>query len=294
MTSGTFVVAIDPDAPADQRYRISVPVAGHDRSLRLASPEPWPGNQRLRCYRDDADGGAARSFDGLEVVDEVAVVSSERRGPSLDVVLDRKARSRCRFVVAPVELDERGSAATDEQGVFWQTGASAAQAAPRQRVPTARERGVVELDVVVDTREQGHTAWTFEGLPVTTSREKLDAGDYAVVDSDGAVIAAVERKKASDFASCLTTGRMPDQMAALSCLPRAAVVVEASYARILNRKRVTRDRMADLVAAVQASFPAVPIVFAGTRDTAQEWAYHWLATCVSHHDDETAPSPLDP
>lgn len=283
-----FTVVFDPDAPPDRCYLLTVPVDGG--VVRLATSAPWPGDERLRCHpRPPTDRGARAD---LEVVDEVDVVAAVRRGPSLDLVLDRATQARSRLLVAPIELDDRGSGVDgSEDGVFWQTSASAVRVAPRQRVPTARERGVVDLTITVDTREQ--KPWAFDDLPVSTEVAKLDEGDYAILE-DGRLIAVVERKKVGDFQSSLTRGRLSEQMAALATLPRAAVVVEGTYARALRRKRVVRHRMADLVAAVQASFPQIPVVFAGNRADAQQWTYRWLAACLSHHHDQTGRSLLDP
>lgn len=282
----TFTVARDPD-PDGTPYLVRIPIEGGGGPLTYAVAEPWPSEERLRCEVADWPEG-----EQLEVVDECAVTSAVRRGPVVDVLLDRGVRNRAQFVLAPVEVDDRGSAVDGaEEAVFWQTPSTAATAAPRQRVPTARERGVTDLTVLVDTREQRH--WEFSDHAVVCERRKLDAGDYGV-ERDGQVIAVVERKKTSDFAKGLMRGRMPSQMAALAQVPRAAVVVESSYANVLRRKRIARARMADLIASVQAAYPSVPIVFAGSRGSAQEWTYHFLAACLSHHDDEVVDSPLDP
>lgn len=282
----TFVVVRAP-AGVGAPFVVRVPVDGADVPLTFAVDEPWPSGERLRCRAATWPDG-----DRLEVMDECAVTSAVRRGPVVDVLLDRGVRNRAQFVLAPVELDERGSALDGaEQAVFWQTPSTVASAAPRQRVPTARERGVTHLTVLVDTREQRH--WDFPDHDVTCERRKLDAGDYGVARDDR-LVAVVERKKTSDFARGLMLGRMPAQMAALAEVPRAAVVVESSYANVLRRKRIARKRMADLVASVQAAYPHVPIVFAGSRDSAQEWTYHFLAACLSHHDDEVGGSLLDP
>lgn len=282
--SDDFVVVRRDDGDGEFRYAVRVPAPS--RPLAFAVAAPWPDGRRLRCHPLDTWPGQA------EVVDRCRTVSTVRRGPCLDVVLDRGSTNRCQFLLSPVELDDAGSSASDQQAVFWQTAASAPTVAPRQRVPTARERGVDELLVVVDTREQ--RAWEFDGFPVATETRTLRAGDYAVTHQ-GAVVAAAERKKTSDFARGLMRGRMPTQLAALATLPRAAVVVESSYANVLNsRVRIARPRMADLIASVQAAYPTIPFVFAGSRSSAQEWTYHWLAGCLSHHLDELTPSPLDP
>ena len=283
-TSPTFRVVRAPDG-ADPPFVVQVPVNGG--VLTYAVAEPWPADGRVRCVATEWPDG-----DDLEIVDECVVTSATRRGPTVDLLLDRGVRNRARFLLAPVEVDDRGSAVDGcEEAVFWQTPSTAPAVVPRQRVPTARERGVVDLTVVVDTRERGH--WEFPDHDVTCVRQKLEAGDYGV-EREGRIVAVVERKKTSDFSKGLMRGRMPAQMAALATQPRAAVVVESSYANVLRSKRIARKRMADLIASVQAAYPSVPIVFAGSRGSAQEWTYHFLAACLSHHDDETAPSPLDP
>lgn len=283
-SSATFRVVRAPNG-ADPPFVVQVPVNGG--VLTYAVSEPWPSEGRVRC-----EAAVWPEAEDLEVVDECAVASAVRRGPTVDLLLDRGVRNRARFVLAPVELDDRGSAVDgSEEAVFWQTPSTAVAVAPRQRVPTARERGVIALTVLVDTREQSH--WEFPDHEVTCERRKLEAGDYGV-ERDGRIVAVVERKKTSDFSRGLMRGRMPAQMAALAARPRAAVVVESSYANVLRSKRIARKRMADLIASVQAAYPSVPIVFAGSRGSAMEWTYHFLAACLSHHDDETTTSPLDP
>ena len=239
----------------------------------LDAPVPWPDDGPTAC------APLAAWPEDAEVVDEVAVRGVLRNGPSLDVTLDRHARGWCQLTVGPSEVDERGSFTSDDQVVWWQDAAAIAVAPPRQRIATARERGVESLEVVVDTREQRH--WTFEGRDVVLVHDKLDCGDYAV-RLDGEVVAVVERKRKSDFASGLMRGRALPQLAALSRLPRAAVVVESSYARVLNSKRITRKRMADLIATAQASYPTVPTVYGGNRAGAEEWTWHFLAAALSH------------
>lgn len=213
------------------------------------------------------------------VVDELAVVEVRRHGPTVDVLLDRHQRGWCQLVVGPAEVDDRGSYVGGEQVVWWQDAAAISVAPPRQRMATARERGVEELEVVVDTREQAH--WTFEDRPVQLVHEALPVGDYAV-RLGGELVGVVERKKQSDFTSGLMRGRALPQLAALSRYARSAVVVESSYARLLRHKRITRKRLADLVATAQASYPTVPTVFAGSRDAAEEWTWHFLAASLSH------------
>jgi hypothetical protein len=258
--------------------RVPLPDGG---SLVLGSPVAWPDGAPVPCapvpWPDDA-----------LVVAELAVAAVRPHGPTLDVVLERHVRGWCQFTLGPSEVDDRGSYVTDDEAVWWQDAAAIASAPPRQRLATARERGIETLEIVVDTREQAH--WTFEGHEVELTHDKLDCGDYAVL-LDGDVAAVVERKKQSDFTSGLMGGRALPQVAALSRLPRAAVVVESSYHRCLRSKRITRARLADLVATAQASYPTVPTVFAGSRDAAEEWTWHFLAASLSHARAEQAAFP---
>lgn len=252
-------------------YVLRVPLPrGED--LVLSSEVSWPGDGPVVCR-------PAAWPDDAVVVEEIGVVEVRRHGPSIDVVLDRHQRGWCQLTVGPDEVDDRGSYVGDQDVVWWQDAAALALAPPRQRMATARERGVEELVITVDTREQ--RAWTFDEHPARTVTEKLDVGDYAVL-LDGEPVGVVERKKRSDFASGLMRGRALPQLAELSRLQRAAVVVESSYANVLRSKRIARARMADLVATAQASYPTVPTVFAGSRDSAQEWTWHFLAAALAH------------
>lgn len=256
-------------------YVLRVPLPeGGDLVLhsQVAWPEDGPAVCRPTAWPDDAD-----------VVEEIDVVEVRRHGPTLDVVLDRHQRGWCQLTKGPDEVDDRGSYVGHDEVVWWQDAAAIAVAPPRQRLATARERGVEELVVTVDTREQRH--WTFEDFPAEVVVAKLDVGDYAVL-LDGHPVGVVERKKQSDFASGLMRGRALPQLAALSRLRRAAVVVEASYTQVLRSKRITRARMADLVATAQASYPNVPTIFAGSRSSAEEWTWHFLAAALAHAQEE--------
>lgn len=268
-------------AEGDGDYLVRAPLPD-GTSVVLRSAVAWPGDGPVSCAT-----GTAWPTDPV-VVDEVGVVDVRRHGPTIDLVLDRHVRGWCQLTVGPDEVDDRGSYVGDTEVVWWQDAAAIQAAPPRQRLATARERGVERLTIVVDTREQ--SPWTFEEHPADVVSEKLDEGDYAVL-LDGRPVVVVERKKKSDFASGLMRGRALPQLAALARLPRAAVVVEASYAQVLRSKRITRARMSDLVATAQASYPNVPTVFAGTRDGAEAWTWHFLAAGLAHAQAEARPFP---
>lgn len=260
--------------------RVPTPEGGE---LVLGTSVAWPEDGPVVCRPATWPGDAV-------VVEEIGVVEVRRHGPSLDVVLDRHQRGWCQLTVGPDAVDDRGSYVGDEEVVWWQDAAAIAAAPPRQRLATARERGIEELLITVDTRERRH--WTFEDFPAEVVIAKLDVGDYAV-HLDDEPVGVVERKKQSDFASGLMRGRALPQLAALSRYHRAAVVVEASYTQVLRSKRITRKRMADLIATAQASYPSVPTIFAGSRPSAEEWTWHFLAASLAHAQEERRgfPSP---
>jgi hypothetical protein len=66
-------------------------------------------------------------------------------------------------------------------------------------------------------------------------------------------------------------------LAELAALPRAAVVIEAGYSRVLAVKYVRAATVADGLAELQIRWPNVPIVHCETRKLAEEWTYRYLA-----------------
>jgi ERCC4-type nuclease len=111
-----------------------------------------------------------------------------------------------------------------------------------------------------------------------------------MVEADGVIVAAVERKSLADLVSTLTTGKLRYLLAALAALPHAAVVVEDRYSSVFKAGHLERVRPAVVALGIgeaQARFPNVPIVFAETRALAQEWSYRFLgAALVEHRDDQ--------
>lgn len=94
---------------------------------------------------------------------------------------------------------------------------------------------------------------------------------------DGLLQATVERKSLADLVSSLTTGKLKFQLAELSVVPHAAVVVEERYSQVFKLDHVRPSVVADGIAECQVRFPTVPIVFCDTRKLAQEWTYRFLA-----------------
>ncbi|MBW3602240.1 MAG: hypothetical protein KY434_06015 [Actinobacteria bacterium] len=71
-------------------------------------------------------------------------------------------------------------------------------------------------------------------------------------------------------------GSLAFQLAELAELPLAAVVVEGRYADLLDLEHVQPGFALDLLARVQVRYPAVPIVFAGSRKLAEEYTFRLL------------------
>jgi hypothetical protein len=57
--------------------------------------------------------------------------------------------------------------------------------------------------------------------------------------------------------------------------------------------RVRPARVADGIAELQAGWPTVPIIFADTRELAQEWTYRFLATAAMHTRTDTHAAALN-
>jgi hypothetical protein len=227
--------------------------------LVLATREPWPVAKDLFCSELAAWPADA------EEIERVPVASCRRVGASVQLVLDRGQRRRSLFVW------------TTKQGrsiVFWRSERSMRATRPGVRAPTARGLDG-PLEVVVDLRER--YAWRFADLPVTVERRRLPVGDYAAF-VDGRLVAVVERKRLEEFAGAAVQGRLQLQLAELATMPRAVVVIEGRLSQLLKGDLKARPGwLLNLVAALQAAYPNVPLLFAETGPLAAGLAYRWLS-----------------
>ena len=200
--------------------------------------------------------------------------SCVRRGVAVDLVLDRGRENRSQFVF---------TTARGREMVFWQSARTSKQARPGVRVPTARASGH-ELHVVVDTRER--YAWKFSEQQATTSKQALAVGDYAV-ELDGRMIAVVERKSVDDLVSTIVGGKLWMLLAELAAFAAdgsnvAAIVIEDRYSAIFKLQHVRPASITTQLAEAAVRYPAVPIVFAETRQLAQEWTFRFFGAAVDH------------
>jgi hypothetical protein len=255
-----LLVARNPDPASSLPYLVRIPLG--PAGIVVKARETWPKASKVYCHR--ADGWP----EDAEIVERHPVRSCTRRGPAIDLVLDRARQNRSQLVLTR----SRG-----REVIFWQSPSTAKQARPGVHLPTARASGQV-LEILVDSGEK--YPYAFGHQQATTRRQRLAAGDYAV-ELDGVVVATVERKSVTDLAGSLMSGRLTYALAELSALPRAAVVVEDRYSRLFTLEHVTGSRVAEALAEAQARFPSVPIIFCETRPLAQEWTYRWLGACLA-------------
>ena len=254
MRSDRFLVTRNPDPASRLPYRIRLPIEG---GLVLKARETWPRAARVFCAEDDAAWDEA-----AEVVEEAEVLLCRRRGASIDLVLNRPQLARSQFVFTTT----RGRPA-----VWWQTQKTAQAANPGARVPRGRAGG--QLLIAVDSREK--YGWKFASREVALERRALPAGDYAAVVAD-VVVAAVERKTLENLATSLSDGSLAFQLQRLSEAGRAVVVVEGDYPDLFRLQPGRGAWLADALARLSFRNPEIPIIFAGSRKFAEEWAYRYL------------------
>jgi hypothetical protein len=132
----SFLIARNPEDDSKLPYLLHLPIEG---GLILKARDTWPRSARIYCHPYEAHWP-----DDAEVVEETPVSSCRRRGPVIDLVLDRPRLSRSQFVFTQT----RGRPA-----IFWQTQKAARAANPGGRIP--RARAIPEgFTILIDTRER--------------------------------------------------------------------------------------------------------------------------------------------
>ncbi|HVL91386.1 MAG TPA: ERCC4 domain-containing protein [Actinomycetota bacterium] len=257
----TLLIARNPDPDSSLPYIMRVPIGG---GLVLLVRDTWPRTAAVYCHP------APEWPAGAEIVEEIPVRSCTRRGPAIDLLLDRGKEKRSQIVFTRLK--------TGREVIFWQTPKTIRTAKPGARIPARRASRVTDLQIVRDTRER--YGYRFAKQKATVTRRALPAGDYAV-ELDGRIVAAVERKSLDDLVKGLIDGKLIYLMADLALLPRAAVVVEERYSSIFKIDRVKPGFIAESLAAAQVREPRVPIVFCETRPLAEEWTFRFLGAALA-------------
>lgn len=236
--------------------------------LAVRAKSAWPGaGSQVFCLRETAP---PPPDEALEQVERVPVAHLARLGRKLSVTLDRATRKRCEFL--KVEVRDGPDGGVREQLFFrTQAAARAHRSSGRMEVwPAGR------YDVVVDASER--YPWTFPGATVT--RRRLAVGDYALLEGER-LAAVVERKSLDNLLTDVTRLRaLHQQLAELATCAHAALVVEARYDDFADPRRTRAWRPAHLLrvlAELQTLHPRLPIVFAGSRRSANVWVQHLFA-----------------
>lgn len=257
-----LLIAVNPDPDSRLGYLLRLPL-GDGMVFRTSGT--WPRTKALYCYPIGADEWPAEP----EIVERAPIRSCERRGAAIDLILERGRENRSQIVFTK---------ARGRDAVFWQSPRTRKQARPNVATPTARAAGIPSVEILVDTREQ--YAYRFATQQATTTKRALPVGDYGLA-IDGRLVAAVERKSLADLVSSLVNGTLRYALGDLAALPRAAVVVEDRYSQIFKPGRVRPAAVADGLAELQVRWPGVPILFAESRQLAEEWTYRYLAAAQS-------------
>jgi len=263
-----FVVARNPDPDSRLPYLVRLPIEG---GLVLKVRDTWPRTSRVFCARVE-DGWPPEA----EIIEEVPVTLCRRRGVAIDLVLDRPREYRSQFVFTTLP--------SGREGIFWQTRKVVTTARPGARIPGRRASGIIELVIVVDSRE--HYPYRFSKQQATTVRAALLAGDYAVFTPAGMPVAVVERKSLADLASALNNGTLVFELVKLAEMPRAAIVVEDRYGDLLKHAYAPAGFLPDMLARVQVRYPEIPILFLETRPLADEWTFRYLGAALAEVESE--------
>ena len=256
------MIARNPDSESTLPFLVRIPVAGAPVVLKVK--DTWPRTSKIYCH-PSTDWPASP-----DIVERIPVRWCQRRGAAIDLTLDRGRESRSQFVFAK---------ARGRDVIFWQSARTNKRAKPNVATPTARAKGRV-LDIVVDSGER--YAWNFAKQQANLTRQRLNAGDYAV-QVDDRVVGVVERKSLADLVASLTGGKLWFQMAELAAIDRSAVVVEDRYSSIFKLDRVRPLVVSEGLAEAAVRYPNVPVHFCENRQLAQEWTYRFLGASLDQH-----------
>jgi hypothetical protein len=264
-------------------YRVRVQ-RGDETLLALRAQDRWPAaGANYFCLRDKGsrqDDGA----DPPEEVERVPVVSFDRYGSRLAVVLDRPRYKRCDFLF--LEKKSKSRPGERYEQIFWRT--ETALKARRTPSKLTLRQPAADLTVVVDSREL--YGWRFPDCRV--ERRALAVGDYALL-VDGKHVAVVERKTLDNLIA--EFGRMPafhQTLGELEKVPGHALVIEADYARVIDPKRwpaYSAAFRAQAIAEIFAFHPALRVVFAGNRKLANAWTRSYFAAWKERLEAERMP-----
>lgn len=245
-------------------YRLRI-IQGDRILLALRTQEKWPGARGSTfCLPDESN-----PFHEGEIIEEVPVVSFQKIGKRLVVVLDRMKNKRCDFVFITKSFKNKPGT---YETIFWRTQQGIKERKPRVKLSVYKKG---EFTVWMDKQEK--YPWSFGSCSV--EKHILPAGDYALVINNE-IHAVVERKTFQNLlAEFRQLAAFHQALSELECYPHAALVIEAIYADFLNPKKQSfypPSFCAAALAEIQAFHPKLSVIFAGSRKLANEWTYQFF------------------
>jgi len=241
-----------------------------DKFLMLSVQDKWPGpGKKIFCL----PGGycSRESLPQEKPIEECEIITSERYGKKLTVVLNRKTCRRCWFLFLRGEYKTRPGEFYDQ--VFWITHSSAKERRPGAYIP--RHKNIESLEIIIDSRER--RPYKFSEAKI--ERKNLSVGDYALV-KNGEISAVAERKTLDNFLHEIGTyDFFKLALQELNKNKYKAVVFESPYSDFINPKKqkfYSANYIADILADLFVSFPGIQFVFCDNRKFANEWVYRWF------------------
>lgn len=250
--------------------------------LCLSAQDKWPGtNKKIFCQRlgyfteDD--------LEKFNLVDASIIKSLWHYGKKLEIILDRKVRKRCWFIM--IEKEYKGRPGEYYEQIFWVTQSSARARGRKAYIPQGGKNE--SFDIIIDARER--YSWKFPECHVV--RENLPVGDYGLKWEDK-VVAIVERKTRENFLHSLQSFEvLRASLHELKLIPFGAMVLECSYADLINPKKnpyFKPSYIADVLAELYFLFPDIQIAFCDNRKIANEWTYRWFKRIYQFYKEQSS------
>jgi ERCC4-type nuclease/predicted Zn-ribbon and HTH transcriptional regulator len=251
-------------------YRVSIK---RDNKILLALfvQDKWPGaGKNIFCLRDKE-----KSANIYSEVERIPIISINRYGKRLSVVLDRNVNKRCDFLFLKKQYKNK---AGEYEQIFWRTEQGMKEHKPRVKLTA---KGNNYLHILIDKNEK--YPWKFTNC--TVDKTQLKAGDYALILND-VIIAVVERKSFENIISDIKN--LPIfhlKLGELEKYKHSALVIEANYSDFLNPDKLkvySPSYISKVIAEIFAFHPNFQIIFAGNRKIANEWTLRFFQAVVSH------------
>jgi ERCC4-type nuclease len=243
-------------------YRITIK-NGERIIVDLRTKDKWPGPKgNIFCLRQNPD--IQEDFTEIE---KVPILSLKRYGKKLIVVLERNVNKRCEFLFLKKKYKNKEG---EYEQIFWRTQKGLTERGRNFKLYIPQK--AKNIKILIDKKER--YGWSFK---CETKKVNLPVGDYALETEKG-VIAIIERKTFNNFVSEIANLQIfLQKLAELSKYKYAAVVIEANYSDFLKKTEYYSPTFfSRAIGNIQAVYPSLPIVFAGSRKYAQNWVINYF------------------